>query len=48
LTWAITNMLIEQNSVSQDEFIEQSKPYIDLGKQKKSFPFVERWKKFVA
>jgi hypothetical protein len=38
----------ERNSMNQDDFIADSKDFIKLEKNKSSFPFVERWKKFVA
>jgi cell division protease FtsH len=44
----ITNVLIERNSLSQDEFIAESQPFIKLEKQQPSFPFTERWKQFLA
>jgi hypothetical protein len=44
----VTELLINQNSVSQDAFIEESAPFVKLEKTKPSFPFVERWQKFAV
>jgi cell division protease FtsH len=44
----ITNLLIKNNTVTQEEFIAESASFIKLEKSKPSHPFLERWKQFDA